>query len=224
MVFLFPEVIQGTLTHTQMLVVLSSLNYPLLTGSAQTGSADSKSLEDNLGKYVIVEMKCRLEDVQVLKQPWLVKAGEMDLTHCFTNHVRCVFHMRSPAAQQILKPFCWPFIFKSTRNGACCCSVAFDSLWPHELQHARLPISWSLLKLMSIELVMPFNHLIPCRPLLLLPSVFPSIRVFSNESVLLISWTKFWHFSFSISPFNEMGLLLLLLLSRFSRVRLCATP
>ena len=69
MVFLFPEFIQGTLTHTQMLVVLSSLNYPLLTGSAQTGSADSKSLEDNLGKYVIVEMKCRLEDVQVLKQP-----------------------------------------------------------------------------------------------------------------------------------------------------------
>ena len=71
MVFLFPEVIQGTLTHAQGLVVLSSLNYPLLTGSA-----DSKSLEDNLGKYIIVEVKCRLEDVQVLKQPRLVKAGE----------------------------------------------------------------------------------------------------------------------------------------------------
>lgn len=73
MVFLFPEVIQGTLTHAQGLVVLSSLNYPLLT---QTGSADSKSLENNLGKYIIVEVKCRLEDVQVLKQPRLVKAGE----------------------------------------------------------------------------------------------------------------------------------------------------
>ena len=76
MVFLFPEVIQGTLTQAQGLVVLSSLNYPLLTGSAQTGSADSKSLEDNLGKYIIVEVKCRLEDVQVLKQPQLVKAGK----------------------------------------------------------------------------------------------------------------------------------------------------
>ena len=116
MVFLFPEVIQGTLTHDQGLVVLSSLNYPLLTGSAQTGSADSKSLEDNLGKYIIVEVKCHLEDVQVLKQPRLMKAGETDFTHCPTNHVRCVFHTRSPTAQQILKPFCWPFLFKSTHE------------------------------------------------------------------------------------------------------------
>ena len=64
-------------------------------------------------------------------------------------------------------------------------------------------VSWNLLKLMSIELVMPFNHLILCRPLLLLPSVFPSIRVFSNESVLHIRWPKYWSFSFSISPSNE---------------------
>ena len=63
--------------------------------------------------------------------------------------------------------------------------------------------SWSLLKLMSIELVMPSNHLILCRPLLLLPSIFPSIRVFSNESALRIRWPKFWSFSFSISPSNE---------------------
>ena len=63
--------------------------------------------------------------------------------------------------------------------------------------------SWSLLKLMSIELVMPSNHLILCRPLLLLPSIFPSIRVFSNESVLRIRWAKYWRFSFSISPSNE---------------------
>ena len=60
-----------------------------------------------------------------------------------------------------------------------------------------------LLKLMSIELVMPSNHLILCRPLLLLPSIFPSIRVFSNESVLCIRWPKYWNFSFSISPSNE---------------------
>ena len=58
-------------------------------------------------------------------------------------------------------------------------------------------------KLMSIELVMPSNHLILCCPLLLLPSIFPSIRVFSNESVLLIRWPKYWSFSFNISPSNE---------------------
>ena len=70
---------------------------------------------------------------------------------------------------------------------------------------ASLPItnSLSLLKLMSIESVMPSNHLILCRPLLLLPSVFLSIRVFSNESVLRIRWPKDWSFSFSISPSSE---------------------
>ena len=68
--------------------------------------------------------------------------------------------------------------------------------------------SWSLLKLMSIESVMPSNHLIHCHPLLLLPSILPSIRVFSNESVLCISWPKNWCFTFSISPSNEyLGLI-----------------
>ena len=66
-----------------------------------------------------------------------------------------------------------------------------------------ITISWSLLKLMSIESVMPSNHLILCRPLLLLPSIFPSIRVFSNESALRIRWPKYWSFSFNISPSNE---------------------
>ena len=61
----------------------------------------------------------------------------------------------------------------------------------------------SLAKLMSIESVMPSNHLILCHPLLLLPSIFPSIRVFSNESALPIRWTKYWSFSFNISPSNE---------------------
>ena len=63
--------------------------------------------------------------------------------------------------------------------------------------------SWSLFKLMSIESVMPSNHLILCHPLFLPPSIFPSIRVFSNESVLRIRWSKYWSFSFSISPSNE---------------------
>ena len=63
--------------------------------------------------------------------------------------------------------------------------------------------SWSLLKLMSIESVMPSNHLILCCPLLFLPSVFPSIRIFSNESALCIRWPNHWSFSFNISPSNE---------------------
>ena len=63
--------------------------------------------------------------------------------------------------------------------------------------------SWSLLRLMFIESVMPSNHLILCCPLLLLPSIFPRIRVFSKESVLYIMWPKYWSFSFNISPSNE---------------------
>ena len=84
------------------------------------------------------------------------------------------------------------------------CSVVTNSLRPHGLQ-ASLSItnSWSLLKIISIKSVMPSNHLILCRPLLLLPPIPPSIRVFSNESTLHIRWPKYWSFSFSISPSNE---------------------
>ena len=79
-----------------------------------------------------------------------------------------------------------------------------NSLQPHGLQHAWLPYpSRSLLKLMFIESVMPFNHLIFCHPLLLLSSIFPSIRVFSSESALHIRWPKYWSFSLSNSPSNE---------------------
>ena len=81
-----------------------------------------------------------------------------------------------------------------------------NSLRPHRLQHARPPCpspTPSLVKLMPTELVMPSNHLILCLPLLLPPSIFLSIRVFSNESVLHIRWPKYWNFSFSISPPNE---------------------
>ena len=69
-------------------------------------------------------------------------------------------------------------------------------------------ISQSLLKLMSIESVMPSNHLILCHPLLLLPSIFPSVKFFSNESALLIRWSKFWSFSFSISPSSDYSRLI----------------
>ena len=87
------------------------------------------------------------------------------------------------------------------------CSVVSTSLRPYGLQHARLPCPsptpQSLLKLMSIMLEMPSNHLILSHPLILLPSIFPSIRVFFKESVLHIRWPKYWSFSFSISPSKE---------------------
>ena len=84
------------------------------------------------------------------------------------------------------------------------CVHLFATPWTAACQ-ASLSItnSWSLLKLMSIESVMPSNHLILCRPLPLPPSIFPSIRVFSNESVLRIRWPEYWSFSVSISPSNE---------------------
>ena len=85
-------------------------------------------------------------------------------------------------------------------------SVASNSLWPHGLQHTRPPCP--LLKLMSIESVMPSIHLILCHTLLILPSIFPSIRVFSNESVLHIRWPNYWRFSFSINPSNEYSRLI----------------
>ena len=118
-----------------------------------------------------------------------------------------------------------------------------NSLRPHGLQYARLQFSsvqslshvrlfvtpwtaarqaslsitnsWSLLKLISIESEMPSDHLILCRPLLLLPSIFPSIRVFSNESALRIRWPKYWTFSFSISPSNEYSGLISLKINWF---------
>ena len=81
-----------------------------------------------------------------------------------------------------------------------------------------LTISWSLYKFMSIESVMQSNPLILCCPLLLLPSIFPSIRVFSNESTVPIRWPKYWSFSFSISPSNEYSEMISLLSKGLSRV------
>ena len=102
-------------------------------------------------------------------------------------------------------------VIKSTVSGAtfsqfsCSSHVwLFATPWTSVCQASLfITNSRSLLKLMSIELVMPSNHLILCHPLLLLPSTFPSIRVFSNESALHIRWPKYWCFSFNISPSNE---------------------
>ena len=91
----------------------------------------------------------------------------------------------------------------------CSCSVTqlcptLATPWTAARQTSlSFTISWSLLKLVSVESVMPSNHLILCCPLLLLPSIFPSIRVFSTESAFHIRWSKHWSFSFSISPSNE---------------------
>ena len=83
------------------------------------------------------------------------------------------------------------------------------TLWTAARQDSlSITTSWSLFKLMSIELVMPSNHFILCPPLLLLPSIIPSIRVFSNESVLHIGWSQYWSFSFSTSPSNEYSRLI----------------
>ena len=101
---------------------------------------------------------------------------------------------------------CWHYCMD---QAPCCCSVAKLSLtlcnpWTAECWASLcFTISQSLLKLMSIESVMPSNHLILCHPLLLLPSIFPNIRVFPNESALLLRWPKYWSFSISISPSNE---------------------
>ena len=93
------------------------------------------------------------------------------------------------------------------------CVWLFATPWTAACQ-ASLSITsyWSLLRLMSIELMMLSNHLTLCRPLLLLPSIFPSIKVFPKESVLRIRWPKYWSFSFSISPSNEYSGLILFIL------------
>ena len=95
----------------------------------------------------------------------------------------------------VVQSLSWVQLFATLWTAACQASLYFT-------------ISQSLLKLMSIESVMPTNHLILCHPLLLLPSILPSIRVFSNESALLIRWPKYWSFSFSISLSNEYSRLI----------------
>ena len=100
--------------------------------------------------------------------------------------------------------FTWSFCISEAPSSVQS-SVVSNSLRPRESQHARPPCPSPIPRVhpMSIESVMPSNYLILCRPLLLLPSIFPSIRVFSNELVLHIRWPKYWSFSFNISPSKE---------------------
>ena len=104
-----------------------------------------------------------------------ISAGLKTSSGCQFNSIQSLSHVR---------------LFVTPWAAACQASLSFIN-------------SQSLLKLMSIKLVMPSNHLVLCHPLLFLPSIFPSIKVFSNESVLRIRWPKYWSFSFSISPSNE---------------------
>ena len=123
-----------------------------------------------------------------------------------------ILHSRQQYTRVPVPPYaCWhlvwsdfSFIFQFSSVQLLSRVQLFATPWPAARQ-AFLSItnSWSLPKLMSIESVMPSNHLILCRPLLLPPSIFPSIRVFSNESALCIRWPKYWSFSFNISPSNE---------------------
>ena len=145
------------------------------------------------------------------------------------KHLLCMFY-------EPLEVSGWGFVMSRLTQGHLCLGKRLADLIKHEL------------KLTSIELVMPSSHLILCHPLVLLPPIPPSIRVFSNESTLCMRWPKYWSFSFGIIPSKEhpglisfrmdwldllavqetlkslLQLLLLLLLSRFSHVRLCATP
>ena len=108
--------------------------------------------------------------------------------------------------QEFTKRLC----FQPLKQVSWCSSVQllgrvqlFETPWTAACQGLSINNFWRLLKLMSIESVMPSNQLILCHPLLLLPSIFPSIKVFSNEAVLCIRWPKYWSFSFSISPSSE---------------------
>ena len=139
---------------------------------------------------------CYTENILKVLFPCIPSSSPIQI-RCFPSldqiFPRCPSTKNSPATR-----LCWVSVQSLSRVRF------FATPWTATCQ-ASLCItnSRSLLKLMSIESVMPSNHLILCCPLFLLPSIFPNIRVFSNESVLLIRWPKYWSFCFSISPSNE---------------------
>ena len=125
----------------------------------------------------------QLIEIQVLSTFWLLWMALL-LVSCYNIAV---------AVDSQLLSRVW--LFSTPWTAACQASLSFT-------------ISWSLLRLMSIESVMPTNHLMFCHPLVFLPSIFPNIRVFSNDLALWIRWPKYWSFSYSISPFNEYSRLI----------------
>ena len=118
----------------------------------------------------------------------LTQVGRREIFYLWLAKQKNGVSLSSVQSPSCVRLFVW--LFATPWIAACQASLSITN-------------SRSLLKLMSIELVMPFSHFILCCPLLLLPSIFPSIRVFSNESMLRMRWPKYWSFSFSISPSNE---------------------
>ena len=118
---------------------------------------------------------------------YLLKGMDSMQTHLYRNWSVVLCKQAWFGWQDVVQSFNHVWLFSTPWTAACQVSLSFT-------------ISWSLLKLMSIKSVKPSNHLILCHPLLPLPSIFPSIRVFSNAPVLHIMWPKYWSFSFSISP------------------------
>ena len=144
------------------------------------------------GQWCLEEEKRRLEWLGRLGQTW-EQAGTQGVR---LDSYRITEERLVGAHVQVTVQF--------SSGAQSCESCNFGTPWTAARQACWFNTSsWSLLKLMSIELVMPSNHFILCHPLLLLPSISPSIRVFSSESVLCIRWPKYWSFSFSISPSNE---------------------
>ena len=145
--------------------------------------------------------------------PRVTRLGESCLCALSTPNMPSGSHMKQPPWKWVHQPQSINtrdnFSPQCIRLQPHCCSVAKSFLtlchptdWRHQAS-LSFTISQSLLKLMSVESVMLSNHLILCRPLLLLPTIFPSIRVFSDVSALHIMWPKYWNFSFSITPSNE---------------------
>ena len=166
-----------------------------------------------LSPLLHLQSGCRKTSAK-LKRPWGMSDPPQEEVEFPCHHLK-VTHWKLPTEHPNGPWHEWVLNFndvKPRRFGGCFRSSfqllshiqLFATPWTTAPQ-ASLSItnSWSLLKLMSIGSVMPSNHLILCCPLLLLPSIFPSIRVFSNESVLHIRWPKYWSFSFSIRPPNE---------------------
>ena len=142
-------------------------------------------------------LHCGNLENQILFFPQLRVSCSCCLSHDFSELIlQTVYHLLYVSTEVSLA-FLLSLLFR-------CYGQHFVTPWTAAHQTPlSFTVSWSLFKFMSTEWVMPSNHLILCRPLLLLPSIFPSIRVFSNKSVLCIRWPKYCSFSFSISPSNE---------------------
>ena len=135
--------------------------------------------------HVIKSIHKTLKSSYLMVRNWTLSSRDINKTRMALLTTPILHHIESPQFSSVAQ--------------------SYPTLRPHGLQHgqASLPITNSRSPLMSIESVIPSNHLILCHPLLLQPSIFPSIRIFSNESVLGIRWPKYWSFSFNISTSNE---------------------